>query len=133
MMNLSKHGQQDRCALQEVREYWERMLERMDRPAALKLIPQLDLGHPLGFTALGEKAKGSSTLVPFMLETKRVHPTKVLLVRVRACVLPSPACADRESSAHDQSKAAPVPGQDQAHVIGPWRCFMAPRPRALRD
>ena len=70
-----------------MQEYWEQVLKRVDRPSALKLIPQLDLGHPLGFTAAGEKAKGSSTLVPFMIETKRAHPTKVLLVRVRACAL----------------------------------------------
>ena len=76
-----------------MREYWEKVLEGVDRPSALKLLPQLDLGHPLGFTAQGEKAKGSSMLVPFMIKTKRAHPTKVLLVRVRACVLWHPACA----------------------------------------
>ena len=78
-----------------MREYWERILETVDRPSALKLIPQLDLSHPLGFNALGEKAKGSSMLVPFMIETKRAHPTKVLLVRVRACMLRRPACAGK--------------------------------------
>lgn len=81
------------CGLQEVQEYWKQVLERVDRPSALKLVPQLDLSHPLGFNAFGEKAKGSSMLVPFMIETKRAHPTKVLLVRVRACGLRRPACA----------------------------------------
>jgi len=67
---------------QEVREYWERVLDRVDRPSALGLIPNLDLSHPLGFKAGIAAAKGSSQLVPFMIETKRAHPTKVLLVRV---------------------------------------------------
>ena len=59
---------------QEVREYWERVLDRVDRPSALGLIPNLDLSHPLGFKAGIAAAKGSSQLVPFMIETKRGAP-----------------------------------------------------------
>ena len=73
-------------ALQEGRKYWERELERVKSPPALRLIPQLDLNHPLGFKPY-DKAKGSTTLVPIMVETKLAHPTKVLLVRVRASAL----------------------------------------------
>ena len=73
-------------AWQEAWQYWQLLLDAVDKPAAKKLIPQLDMTNPLGIKhSLGQKrgAKYSKApLYPFFLETKQKHPTKVLLVRV---------------------------------------------------
>ncbi|DBA71803.1 TPA: hypothetical protein ACH3X2_010997 [Trebouxia sp. C0005] len=70
----------------EVWQYWQQLLEAVDKPAAKKLIKNLDMSNPLGIKhSLGQRrgAKYSKApLYPFFLDTKKKHPTKVLLVRV---------------------------------------------------
>lgn len=76
---------------QETYEYWQQCLEGIDKPAAKKLIRNLDMTNPLGIKhSLGQRrgAKYSKApLYPFFLSVKKDHPTKVLLVRVS--LLPS--------------------------------------------
>jgi len=71
---------------QEAWQYWQQLLEAVDKPAAKKLIKNLDMSNPLGIKhSLGQRrgAKYSKApLYPFFLDTKKKHPTKVLLVRV---------------------------------------------------
>ena len=73
-------------AWQEAWQYWQQLLEAVDKPAAKKLVKNLDMTNPLGIKhSLGQRrgAKYSKApLYPFFLETKQKHPTKVLLVRV---------------------------------------------------
>ena len=73
-------------SLQEAWQYWQQLLEAVDKPAAKKLIKNLDMTNPLGIShsvAQRRNAKYSKApLYPFFLDIKRLHPTKVLLVRV---------------------------------------------------
>jgi hypothetical protein len=73
-----------RMRAQETQEFWRQVLERVDRPTAKKLADGLDLSQPLGYAVGSKDGKGGSALVRFMVSVKRTHPTKVLLVRVRA-------------------------------------------------
>lgn len=60
------------------------MLEGVDRPVAKAMTANLDLRHLMGFHASVARGKGrKAPLMPFYLEQKQAHPTKVLLVRVR--------------------------------------------------
>lgn len=75
------------CLTQEAWQYWQQLLEAVDKPAAKKLIKNLDMTNPLGIKHSLSQRKGAkyskAPLYPFFLETKKRHPTKVLLVRVR--------------------------------------------------
>jgi hypothetical protein len=75
----------------DVQRYWEEVLEGVDKPTAKKLLAFVDPSLPLGLNvapagaavAPGDGRRGSRPpLYPFFLKTKKLHPTKVLLVRV---------------------------------------------------
>ena len=77
------------CVVQEAYSYWQQCLEGVDKPAARKLIENLDMTNPLGIKhSLGLRRGARYSKAPlysFFLEVKQQHPTKVLLVRVRCC------------------------------------------------
>jgi len=92
---------------QETQDFWRQVLERVDRPSAKKLADGLDLSQPLGYAVGSKDGKGGSALVRFMVSVKRTHPTKVLLVRVRA----RPACCSLTRWAAGAARdVQPVPG-----------------------
>lgn len=75
----------------EVREYWEGVLECVDKATAKKLTQFLDLTQPLGLrvpegapgaTAAGSKPRTRVPLFAFYQKEKQQHPYSVLLVRV---------------------------------------------------
>ena len=69
---------------QEAQEYWQRVLDGVDRPMARTMMANLDLRHTLGIPASSARGrKGKAPLLPFYEGIKHEHPTKVLLVRVR--------------------------------------------------
>jgi DNA mismatch repair ATPase MutS/predicted GIY-YIG superfamily endonuclease len=65
----------------EIAAYWERELHRVDKPAARRLLPLLDRENPLGFTP-GPTMMKKGSLFEYVVQEKRQHPDKVLLVRV---------------------------------------------------
>ena len=81
--------------LQEAYAYWQQCLEGVDKPAAKKLIENLDMTNPLGIKhSLGQRRGARYSKAPlysFFLEVKQQHPTKVLLVRVSCCALLIPS------------------------------------------
>lgn len=80
--------------VQEARQYWESVLEGVDKPLAREMMAQLDLRYWLGIpqkTKIGQSKK--APLMPFFLSVKKEHPTKVLLVRVRTPVFLRHCCA----------------------------------------
>jgi hypothetical protein len=69
--------------MQDARQYWESLMDKIDRPAAKEMMAQLDLQNPLGLSSATRKTNSKPPLLQFFLSVKREHPTKVLLVRVR--------------------------------------------------
>jgi DNA mismatch repair ATPase MutS len=68
-----------------VKEYWDDVLESVDRPSARKLLGFVDTSAPLGLPHLFDSSKLKSSRPPafsFFYETKLQHPDKVVLVRV---------------------------------------------------
>ena len=64
------------------------MLEGVDRPVAKVMMANLDLRHLMGIPASATRGRGrKAPLLPFYEDIKAQHPTKVLLVRVRAMPL----------------------------------------------
>ena len=60
------------------------MLEGVDRPVARSMMANLDLRHLLGIPGSCMRGRGrKAPLLPFYEKHKALHPTKVLLVRVR--------------------------------------------------
>ena len=67
------------------------MLEGVDRPVAKVMMANLDLRHLMGIPASATRGRGrKAPLLPFYEDVKAQHPTKVLLVRVRAMPLLHP-------------------------------------------
>ena len=65
----------------DVQEYWEQVLEGVDKPTAKRLLQYIDLSSPLGI----DISRGSGSKPPvysYFLEVKKQHPTKIILVRV---------------------------------------------------
>ena len=71
--------------MQEAQEYWRKVLEGVDRPVAKMMMANLDLRHLMGILVSATRGRGrKAPLLPFYEDIKEQHPTKVLLVRVRA-------------------------------------------------
>lgn len=80
--------------MQDVRAYWEGVLEGVDKPTAKRLVryvdPSVHLGLPdVAAAGLSEETGRSGTgrtgrppIYSYFLQTKIEHPTKVVLVRV---------------------------------------------------
>ena len=73
--------------VQEAQQYWERVLEGVDKPNAVELRAALDLRHLLGLPTsgcarTGQGRSGRTPLFSLFCQIKRQHPTKVVLVRV---------------------------------------------------
>jgi hypothetical protein len=65
----------------EVQEYWETVLKGVDKPTAKRLLDFIDPSVPLGLRF--DASKGSRPPVyAYFLQVKRLHPKKVVLVRV---------------------------------------------------
>ena len=70
---------------ESVKEYWDDVLESVDRPSAKKLLGYVDTSAPLGLPHLFDSSKLKGSRPPafsFFYETKLQHPDKVVLVRV---------------------------------------------------
>ncbi|CEL93038.1 unnamed protein product [Vitrella brassicaformis CCMP3155] len=65
----------------KVHPMWLERLKKLERPAAKELIPSLRGENMLGFDAASSLVK-KGTLFEWVLQQKRKHPDKVLLVRV---------------------------------------------------
>ena len=77
------------------------MLEGVDRPVAKVMMANLDLRHLMGIPASATRGRGrKAPLLPFYEDIKAQHPTKVLLVRVRAMPLLLPQECLTRSHAH---------------------------------
>ena len=64
------------------------MLEGVDRPVAKVMMANLDLRHLMGIPVSATRGRGrKAPLLPLYEDIKAQHPTKVLLVRVRATPL----------------------------------------------
>ena len=90
-----EHGEENTCrmqgdmhsmltsthiCMQDVQEYWQKIIEGVDKPTARKLADKLDLTHPLG---LQLQPRGRRPpLFQYTLDRKLEHPTHVLLIRV---------------------------------------------------
>ena len=61
-------------------DYWIQQLERVRRPAALRLLKQVVTDNELGFEPANEVRAG--TLLEYVLKQKQKYHDKVLLVRV---------------------------------------------------
>ena len=67
----------------EVQEYWEQVLEGIEKPTAKRLMRHVDPSKPLGLDiSNGERAGSRPPVYSYFLEMKKKHPTKVILVRV---------------------------------------------------
>lgn len=70
---------------ESVKEYWDDVLEGVDKPSARKLLAYVDTSAPLGLPHLFDSSKLKGSRPPafsFFYETKLQHPDKVVLVRV---------------------------------------------------
>lgn len=74
--------------VQHIQEYWDVVLQGVDKPSAKRLIQFIDTSVPLGLPQLyekiqnGTKAHAKPPAFSFFLETKKQYPDKVILVRV---------------------------------------------------
>ncbi len=62
-----------------ISDYWIKQLEKLERASAIELIPQLINTNEIGFPP--NKNDKKTTLLGFVLEQKRAHPDKVILMR----------------------------------------------------
>lgn len=72
-------------AAQEIQEYWDNVLEGVDKPSAKRLIQFVDTSVPLGLPTLLQSGNGGKSRPPafaFFYETKKEYPDKIVLVRV---------------------------------------------------
>lgn len=119
-------------AKQEAQEYWRKVLEGVDRPVAKVMMANLDLRHLMGIPASATRGRGrKAPLLPFYEDIKAQHPTKVLLVRVRAMPLRLPQDCLTRAHAHLERIIARQPAlallsapppPHQCHS-GPARCW----------
>lgn len=74
-----------RCVDSAVKDYWDDVLQGVDKPSAKKLLEHVDTSVPLGLPHLLDSSKIKGSRPPafsFFYETKLQHPDKVVLVRV---------------------------------------------------
>jgi len=72
-------------AAQDIQEYWDNVLEGVDKPSAKRLIQFIDTSAPLGLPNLFQGGNGVKSRPPafsFFHETKKDYPDKIVLVRV---------------------------------------------------
>ena len=70
---------------QEIQEYWDSVLEGVDKPSAKRLLQFVDTSVPLGLPNLFQSGNGGKSRPPafsFFYETKKEYPDKIVLVRV---------------------------------------------------
>ena len=61
---------------------WLHRLDKLTRPEARRLIPELTADNSLGFLPANGQAPTKSSLTYYVMQQKLLHPDKVLLVRV---------------------------------------------------
>jgi hypothetical protein len=82
IQDLSLKSKSDKSPPSYLSPVWLPRLERMKRPEARSLIPELTAANSLGFVPANGQPPGKSSLSYYVMQQKRLHPDKVLLVRV---------------------------------------------------
>ena len=106
------------------------MLEGVDRPVAKVMMANLDLRHLMGIPVSATRGRGrKAPLLPFYEDIKAQHPTKVLLVRVRALPPLFPQQCLHRYHAHHRPQllsAALTQGQQERRRLPrPYECKSA--------
>jgi hypothetical protein len=73
----------------DIKSYWDRILERIDKPTAKQLLPHLDTRHPFAISPIPPSSSATTALpqrrpplFSYFCEIKQKYPTSIILIRI---------------------------------------------------